>query len=337
MRFERYRESLTLYEPSGKPIETWAEVRVHPITGELTRVIQVPLRKFSLPDLQKMAEETEATCPFCPPRLEQVTPRFDRTLLEKGWLRRGQAVLIPNRFPYDRYCALIILSDQHYVPLDSWDDGTVTDGLLLAQAFLNRVMVHDPAVRAFSLNWNFAPHSGSSILHPHIQLSAGSFATNRARRMLAASYQGWLQGEDLIARWLHAERETGERWCAQIGPWHLIMAFAPRGRFFELNLIHESAGPFVSLSPEDVADLARGITKVFRFISSMGLSSMNLALFSPLRGEGSFHSLVSISPRACVGPYQMSDISFQMLIDEFFVLFLPEELAKRFRDGWEKD
>ena len=211
----------------------------------------------------------------------------------------------------------------------------VTDGLLLAQDFLARLMAYDVTVHAFSLNWNYAPHSGSSILHPHIQLSAGSFATNRARRLLNASYRAMLQGRDLMAQWIHLEREAGDRWCGQVGSWHLIMAFAPRGRFFELNLIHEGIGSFGSLSPKDLSDLAQGVVRIFRFISSMGLASMNLSLFSPLRDEGSFHPMVSISPRACVGPYQMSDISFQMLIDEFFALFVPEELAKQFREGWE--
>ena len=332
MKFEGYREKLVLYDTTGEPINSWVEVRFHPMTGEVSRIIHVPFRRLSLPDLKKMAEETRGSCPFCPPHLGQKTPRFHDSLLKEGVLKRGKCVLIPNRFPYDRYCALIILSDAHYVPLDAWDEETIAEGFLIAQEFLVRLMAYDDSVRAFSLNWNYAPHSGSSILHPHIQLSAGAYATNRARRLLDSSYEAMLKGKDIMAEWIQAEQAVGERWGEQIGPWHFIVAFAPRGRFFEVNLIHDSAGCFASLEAGDLSALARGIVQALRFVSVMGFASMNLSLFSPLRESDAFHPMVSISPRACMGPYQMSDISFQMLIDEFFALFLPEDVADRFRN-----
>ena len=135
-----------------------------------------------------------------------------------------------------------------------------------------------------------------------------------------------------MAAWMEKEKEEKTRWGGDIGPWQLTLAFAPRGRFFELNLIHESPGCFAELSDPALRHLATGIADVFRFIREMGFVSMNLSLFSPLREAGLFHPMVSISPRACVGPYQMSDISFQMLIDEFFTLYLPEDVAEKFRN-----
>ncbi len=331
MELKRYRETIEMYDAEGTRLTPWAEVRFHPLTGEISRIIQVPLRKLDLPDLEKMAAETRATCPFCPEHLGPKTPKFDTALLPGGELRRGRVVLIPNRFPYDRYCALIILSDRHYVPLDAWHPREIADALMVGQAFLNRVMEHDPTVQAFSLNWNYAPPSGSSILHPHIQLSAGAFATNRARRLFHATRGGG----DPFAELLETEETLGQRWCERTGAWHTLFAFAPRSRFFELNLIHASPGCFPSLDPDQILSLSKGITRALRFVTAMGFSSMNLSLFSPLREPKGFHPMVSISPRACVGPYQMSDISFQMLIDEFFSVFLPEKVAERYRENWE--
>ena len=332
MELKIYREEIVLYDAGGSPIKTWVEVRIDPLTGDVSRVIHVPLRDWSLPDLEKMARETRKHCPFCPEHLGEKTPEFDRLILPEGTLRRGKAVLIPNRFPYDRYCALIILSETHYVPLDTWKAREVFDGLVLAQSFLNYVMERDATVGAFSLNWNYAPHSGSSILHPHVQLSVGAFASNRGRRLMEVSYRERLKGRDPIEELLVEERSRQQRWCGRVGPWCVLFAFAPRGRFFEIQLIHESVGCFPELAPEDVEALAAAIARCLRFVPHMGFSSMNLSLFSPLREPNSFHPMVSISPRACVGPYQMSDISFQMLIDEFFCLFLPETVAARFRE-----
>ena len=330
---EKYREEVSLRRVDGETVKTWFEVRVHPLTGELSRVIHVPLRRqMKLPDLMKMAEETRDTCPFCPEQLAEKAPRFSRDLLNGGMLRRGKAALIPNLYPYDRYCVLVILSEAHYVPLEAWEAVAIEDGMILSRQFLNRVMEVDAGTRAFAMNWNYAPHAGSSILHPHIQLSAGAFASNRARRLMIASREMMMRGGDNMAAWMEKEKEEKTRWGGDIGPWQLTLAFAPRGRFFELNLIHESPGCFAELSDPALRHLATGIADVFRFIREMGFVSMNLSLFSPLREAGLFHPMVSISPRACVGPYQMSDISFQMLIDEFFTLYLPEDVAEKFRN-----
>ncbi len=335
MELKRYKEEITLYDTEGNPKSSWVEIRVDPLTGEVSRVINVPLREWSLPDLEAMARETRASCPFCPEHLENKTPKFAEALLPGGTLGRGGATLIPNLFPYDRYCALIILSKAHYVPLDAWKAREILDGLRLAQDFINRVSAYDTSVNAFALNWNYAPHSGSSILHPHIQLSVGAFASNRGRRMMTAAYDAMLEGKEPMTELLREERSRGERWCGRIGPWNLLFAFAPRGRFFEFILMHEATGCFPLLPEPDLKALSEGIVRGLRFVVTMGLSSMNLSLFSPLREEGIFHPMVSISPRACVGPHQMSDISFQMLIDEFFALFLPEEVASRFRKSRE--
>ena len=332
MEFKSRRESIQIYDVEGKVISSWVEIRTDPLTGEISRVINVPLRDWGLPDLEKMAQETRGTCPFCPEHLHKKTPKFGASLLPEGVLKRSKAVLIPNRFPYDRYCALIILSDKHYVPLQAWESREIFDGLRIAQEFLERVKNQDSEVQAFSLNWNYAPHSGSSILHPHIQLSVGCFATNRARRLFEASHRGMLSGRDLFSEMLEEEKKAGARWGGATGPWQHIFAFAPRGRFFELTLINEAPGGFSDLGEEQIQALSEGIVRGLRFVSDMGFSSMNLSLFSPLRESGKFHPMISISPRACVGPYQMSDISFQMLIDEFFALFLPEDVAGRYRE-----
>jgi galactose-1-phosphate uridylyltransferase len=328
---EKYREEVILHKADGEPVRTWFEIRIHPLTGELSRVIHVPLRRPNPPDLKKMADETRDTCPFCPERLEKKAPRFSSELLDGGMLRHGKAVLIPNLYPYDRYCALIILSESHYVPLEDWEAAAIEDGMVLAQKFLDRVIRADAGTRAFAMNWNYAPHAGSSILHPHIQLSAGAFASNRARRLMMASREAMMRGWDNMAAWMEKEREEKTRWGGDMGPWQMTFAFAPRGRFFELNLIHESPGCFATLSNAALQHLATGVVKAFRFVRKMGFVSMNLSLFSPLREAGLFHPMISISPRACVGPYQMSDISFQMLIDEFFTLYLPEDVTERFR------
>jgi len=140
-----------------------------------------------------------------------------------------------------------------------------------------------------------------------------------------------------MAELLVMEKSEGIRWCGMRGPWHILFAFAPRGWFFEILLVHDERGRFSNLPAEHLRELSDEIARCLKFVPYTGFSSMNLSLFSPLRESNIFHPMISISPRACVGPYQMSDISFQMLIDEFFSLFLPEEMAARFQDDWERE
>ena len=62
---------------TGESIRTTIEVRIDPLTGHSSRILPerglMPASDF---DLERFARENRARCPFCPERIESLTPRL---------------------------------------------------------------------------------------------------------------------------------------------------------------------------------------------------------------------------------------------------------------------
>jgi len=94
------------------------EFRLDPLTGESGRLAHLGMIKpqkidFSIWENPKYRER----CPFCPGNIDKATPKFPPELIPQGYIKRGQARVIPNLGPYDQYSALTIMGPEHVVPL----------------------------------------------------------------------------------------------------------------------------------------------------------------------------------------------------------------------------
>jgi len=173
-----------------EPMEVANEVRYDPITGELSRVF--PFKQFKLEphDWTNTAEASKQSCPFCPGKLEKVTPLFPEELIPAGRLRHGKAVVVPNLSPYSAYSGVVILGNEHYLPLAAIPTDIMVDGLTAGISFLNRVKEFDPDKGRFgALAWNYMPFAGGSIIHPHIHSIAGPGPGNTQRALMDSSAQ----------------------------------------------------------------------------------------------------------------------------------------------------
>ena len=77
---ELSRELLTaeMIDPgTGEPVRTTIEVRHDPLTGHSSRILpERDLMPASDLDLEAFARESRPGCPFCPGRVDQLTPRL---------------------------------------------------------------------------------------------------------------------------------------------------------------------------------------------------------------------------------------------------------------------
>jgi len=91
------------------------EIRFDPLTGQTGRVFDLPYTPPEKPDLSKIIQQSkEIFCPFCPEALEKSTPLFPEEVIQGGRIMKGQALLIPNLLPIDKYAWVSILSTEHY-------------------------------------------------------------------------------------------------------------------------------------------------------------------------------------------------------------------------------
>ncbi|MFC1902056.1 hypothetical protein ACFLX3_03935 [Chloroflexota bacterium] len=115
------------------------EVRFDPLTGRSCRLVDYSLDRIIRPDITELVRRSlEFVCPFCPPTVEKVTPRFPADIVPEGTIRVGRALAFPNIGAYDVYSTVVVVSDEHFIPLRGFTLETVLNALLAAHACIKR-------------------------------------------------------------------------------------------------------------------------------------------------------------------------------------------------------
>ena len=135
------------------------EVRFDPLTGQTGRVFNLHYKCEPTDWTDIVKQSQKSFCPFCEAALEKSTPLFPQDLIPEGRIRLGEATLIPNLVPFDKYAGVCIMTHRHFVPLQDWSPENMLDAFAASQRFLKEIAARDPAVNYFCINWNFMPPS----------------------------------------------------------------------------------------------------------------------------------------------------------------------------------
>ena len=313
------------------------EYRVDPLTG-LVSIIQrsgyfKELFKSEPEALAKLSEETKVKCPFCPPRVEEVTPKFPSSLLPEGRLKVGSCLAFPNLFAHTDFNAVVVLGEEHFRPPGKLDSKLLFEGLQAALEVLRKVGVEGLGVKFGSIVMNYLPPAGSSIFHPHMQVLGSTLRDFNLQRILVEASKAYFEkhGENFWRK-LIEEEAGGPRFLFREGKTWWFTSFAPL-RSFEVQGVVEDASNLLSLGEEEISSLAAGISKILRCYSLEGIFCFNLAIYSaPLNADFPFNVNVRVSARFGLNPLQVNDAwSLPYLLLEGFSLTPPEELASTFR------
>lgn len=313
------------------------EIRFDPLTGETGRIFHLPFRAEKPQIHETIKRSKDLFCPFCPEALEKSTPAFPEDIIPGGRMKLGGASLFPNMVPFDQYAAVSVFSEKHHLPMEELTPQIMKDAFLVSLRFLKRVQKIDPAVRFFSINWNYMPPAGSSLVHPHLQPSASRVPTNHLRRQLegAGRYAEEHKG-DYWANFVEQEKRSGERYVGEIGSTFWVMTFLPFGFLPDVSCIFTQQETLSDLRDEDLNPFLEGLAHVFRYFFEQNLYSFNLALFA-VRESKSFRVNARICPRLLPRPIGNSDIaSPQMLHRESFTLYPPESVCADVRKIFER-
>lgn len=320
-------------------VEVESEVRRDPLTGNSARICHFALTATRAPDLAEIVRVTAEQCPFCPQRIEAVTPRFTEDLVPEGRLRRGGALVVPNLFPYDDVSAIAALCPDHFHAMDAIPPRIVVDGLTAARDFLRLAARGFDAGRGYGIvTWNYMPPAGASQVHPHMQVVATVDPGNALRRELAAA-QAWRDraGRPFAEALLETER-SGPRWVGEEGGVAWLVPFAPIGLLGDAVALFPGRIAVTDLSDADIAGFAAGLTRILRGFTAHGLWSFNLCLMPDAFGAqtGSHWVVARLLPRLYLNPgLHISDASYMhLLLEERFAMIYPEEVAARLREAW---
>ena len=195
------------------------EIRYDPLTGQSTRIFDLPYRPVARPDFEQLIRKSkEMNCPFCPESLEKATPLYPEEIIPGGRVHAGGACLFPNLLPLDRYAGVCIFGKDHFIGPGGFTPEIIRDGFTAARTFIKSIARRDPGVRFFNINWNYMPPAGSSMIHPHLQVNCGEIPTYQTRVQMECSQAYSLKnGRTFWEDYRAAEREAGERVIGDIG------------------------------------------------------------------------------------------------------------------------
>lgn len=288
------------------------EVRADPLTGHTSRLIE----RFgafppSRPDVSELIEKSR-NCFFCAGKVETVTPKILPAISEEERISVGEALLFPNLAAYSKYNAVGIFSKDHFIEIGDFTPELIANNLRAHCKYIRLVAAYDSSIKYCSINGNYLPPAGSSVVHPHLQSAVDPLPTNQEQELIHAS-QGYC-GEHGRSFWedlAQAEKENGERFIADIGDVTWLASFAPIG-FSEVRAVVSGKMGIPDLLHSDIDALGKGISNVLRYYSDQNINSFNLAIYSgPLKGDARhFRVNLRIIARSSLEPWYRSDATF---------------------------
>jgi galactose-1-phosphate uridylyltransferase len=317
-------------------VEIESEVRRDPLTGDSARICHFAMRAPPPPDLAAIEALSRAACPFCPDKIESITPRFPDELVPGGRLRRGDAVLVPNLFPYDDFSAIAVLCSEHVQPMDAMPERLVVDGLSVARDFMRATAKRVIGRSAYAIvTWNYMPAAGGTQVHPHMQVIVTATPGNALARQLAAAAAFRARTGHVYAEALVDAERGGVRWIGEQGRVAWLAPFTPTGVLGDAMAVIRGRATLAELDDEDVVDFAASLARVLAAFAARGLWSFNLCLMPDAfdAPERKHWLTARLLPRFYLNPkLHVSDASYlQLLLEERFAMLTPEEVAADLR------
>jgi galactose-1-phosphate uridylyltransferase len=344
IRFKRYTETAALHNPSQnyeldmQPIE----YRHDPLTGTVTFIHPRRGRGAYFHSdhelIEQMAQQTQETCFFCPQKVETSTPTFPAELVPQGRLARGEAILFPNLFAQKAYAAVAALSHSHYLRLDEFTPTLFTDAFILAGNYLARVFEVYGA-RYAEVGCNYLHPSGSSVMHPHIQVIASNapyqlMTTYMEKGRAYFQRYGSNYWNDLVKK----EKRLDERYIGSIGATEWLVPFAPI-RHYEIDAIVSGCRHILEFDSSIWEGLAEGLTRVLKAYHAENLTCFNFAVYSGPMGQDLpyFRAGMKIVARAGIQQFPINDVWYgPNLLGSGFITRPPEEVAALIKPFFKK-
>jgi galactose-1-phosphate uridylyltransferase len=332
MNFETIARETVILDPQNdmarKAIPS--EIRLDPLTGRSARICHFMALKWEKPDFDKLVGNTAEWCPFCPDKVFKVTPCFPEEIVPEGRMSMGDKVLFPNIAPYDSLGAVATLGGSHFIPMTEIEPQRIADAFRLSLDFFRRIHeIKHPESVYHLINWNYMPASGSSLIHPHLQVFATSFAPNLMREELDAAKaymetSGTNYWEDLV----EAEIKNDERFLGKIGRTNWLSAYAPMGVAGDILAVVDDACCTLELTDADLLDIGTGLTRAMKAYDKMGIYNFNMNFFTGAESDSFTRLHLIFSPRTFFNQaLGTPDIgALRNLYNESLCMAFPEEI-----------
>jgi len=338
MKFESIQKETVILNPAKDMARKiiHSEIRRDPLTRRSARICHFMKLKWEKPDFDKLVAGTEKICPFCPDKVMKITPCFPPEIVPEGRMVSDDMVLFPNIAPYDSLGSVATMGDRHYIPMTEIEPERIAKAFRLGMDFFRTV--HDsghPESVYHIINWNYMPPSGSSLIHPHLQIFVASFAPNLMRDELEAANaymekHGTNYWDDLVK----AETEEGTRLLGKIGRTRWLTAYAPLGVAGDVLAVVDGVRSTLELTDDDLSDIATGLTRAMAAYDKIGIYSFNMNFFTGTETDDFTRFHILFSPRTFFNQaLGTPDIgALQKLFNESVCMAFPEDINTMLKD-----
>ena len=265
-------------------------------------------------DQELYLPENLAMCPFCQENIFSVTPVFSNG----NRIIRGESVTFPNLFPFGEGHVVTVITHDHNV--EFFTRQQIVDALSGQIEALRQVDGYP------SINWNYLPSAGASLVHPHMQGLSDFRPSRIVDRYFHAGKQYLREHNKNYWRAIIDEEKISDRylfgdeilWSAHAVP---VGEREVRG-ILPVSSIHELEN-YIDL-------LARGILEILALYRKLGTHAFNMAVFFDKANEkNGFFAFCSIISRINPNQFSISDSAFmERLHLEPVILTLPEDLGR---------
>lgn len=284
-------------------------------------------------DIYNVVENTRANCPFCPEKVQASTPKFPKEIVEEGRILVGETVLFPSLFAHMDYNAVGVISREHYLKVNEIPE-KLSDGIKAGLIWIKSLYKYDEKIKYACFIENYFPPSGSTVVHPHIQVLASELPFNMLKELLDKSrmyYESY--GTNYWTDLINIER-NGERFLYESDNVVWLTPFAPM-HTYEVSAISKGLSNFLELDDNIIKEFVKGVKCILNFFQEERLSSFNMVFYSGPLGESSkeyFRMGVKIIGRSGYRFPFVSDLwGLQTLMMEGEAYETPEVMAKKLR------
>jgi UDPglucose--hexose-1-phosphate uridylyltransferase len=338
IEFKSLIQSSTYLDPTRdfEPRQGTMEVRWDPLTGLTSRVVHFSVRRIDRYDIDSFrGANTIGKCPFCDENKDTMSARLDRSIFGCDCMQKGDVTLIPNLISFDKYSLVAIISREHFLDInDLAERQAISRGIEMLVEGFKCIRKNDVAARFFSINCNYMPMSGGSLIHPHIQGIAGEWPTNYHRIMLEKSAEFFrTTGSTFWDSLQEEERQNEGRFIGRVGDTFWYTPFAPKGNT-DIGFIF-SKPSFFTIEDAEWRNFATGLNKTLKYFDKENVPGFNLSIFSGDDQDGHFRVNGRLIARRFLPPTNAADVNyFEKIHLETACLLAPETVACQMRETW---
>jgi galactose-1-phosphate uridylyltransferase len=257
------------------------------------------------------------SCPFCEQNLFTLTPVFP----DGKRILKGESVTFPNMFPFAARHTVTVITRAHMVP--EFTRAQIADALGAQIESLIRYEGYP------SINWNYLPSAGASIIHPHMQGICDMHPTwiverylcagEKYREKTGASYWDAVREQECCSdRFLFGNEIPWSAHAVPIGE-REVRGIIPVARLNELE--------------NYIDPLAEGIIRIIRFYRNLGTQAFNMSIYCAREKNEDFSAFCSLISRINPNPLSTSDSAFmERMHCEPVIMTLPEEMGELYRN-----